>query len=51
MKEINFGNEYSDMLSNYWSGKVDEGNAVILTDDYAPVEHFTSKLCQVVNVN
>jgi spermidine synthase len=51
MAAENIGNEYGEMITKYWNGGIEIGDAIILTDDYAPVEHFTSKLCQVVNRN
>jgi len=39
------------MLSHYWKYDINTDNAIILTDDYAPVDYFTSKLCNAVNRN
>lgn len=51
MLSENSGNEYGKMLANEWTEKIDTDNDIVLTDDYAPVDHYTSTLCQFVNKN
>ncbi len=43
--------EMSEMLRHYWKYDIDTSGAIVLTDDFAPVDYFTSKLCNVVNNN
>ncbi|MFZ2969897.1 MAG: fused MFS/spermidine synthase [Minisyncoccia bacterium] len=41
--------EMSEMLSHYWKYDIATDGAIVLTDDFAPVDYFTSKICNTVN--
>jgi len=43
--ENNQDEETKKLLSHYWKYKIEVGNIKTLTDDYAPVDHYSSKLC------
>ena len=43
--ENNQDEEIGKLLGNYWKYKIEFDDVKILTDDYAPVNHYTSKLC------
>lgn len=47
----NSDGEISEMLSHYWKYDIKTEDVMVLTDDFAPVDYFTSKLCNVINRN
>lgn len=49
--ENNKESEYGVMLNNIWKYEINVEDSLVLTDDYAPVDHLTSNLCQIVSRN
>jgi len=43
--ENNQDEEIGKLLDHYWKYQIEVNDIEILTDDYAPVNHYTSKLC------
>ncbi|MCK5332551.1 fused MFS/spermidine synthase [Candidatus Parcubacteria bacterium] len=45
MIDNNRDEDIAKLLDKYWKYEIQVNDVKILTDDYAPVEHYTSKLC------